>query len=486
MINILQSDLEAARPIPPFAVLFLTHFWNEFSDRQIARLMQVSGHADVFVVVDESRGPVLVRHPPTHVLFITTPSLAEDGFLLEPRDQARWLHTDYNLYHFIERYPQYDYVFLVEHDCVVTANLDVIVGAMKLMDAEFVGLPMSGAVEHWYWTETAIQYYDHAVISGRLMGITAYSRSLAERLSSERRSSRLRERFETFRTTVGSQIKWLNNECFIGCELTRLGILELSLSDFGDTSRYDWFPPTMERDLTRMSEPAFIHPCLDDKTVAASFVKRGWRPAGNTNRGVEPWPHLQSLTDQSLVDLFARHFIAIDDRAGLNDLYAFCLSHSRNEVLLEIDVGLGRPATQSSVGQWSIHSNPSHEASRAVDGSIVSHAVHTDFEESAWWCLDLQRQYPISEIRIVLVMDPGEKPVEIAIVNSSDLMDWSELPNKQACLKFASGLAIATYLLSPPITTRFLRVTRCTPGHLRLNAVKVLFAGSVARDDIVI
>ena len=36
---------------------------------------------------------------------------------------------------------------------------------------------------------------------------------------------------------------------FVPTEVARAGMKWLSLADFGDVSRCDWFPPTMEEDL---------------------------------------------------------------------------------------------------------------------------------------------------------------------------------------------------------------------------------------------
>ena len=45
-------------PTPPYAVLFKTHFWDDFVDSQFRQLQSRAGTDELFVVVDETPGPV--------------------------------------------------------------------------------------------------------------------------------------------------------------------------------------------------------------------------------------------------------------------------------------------------------------------------------------------------------------------------------------------------------------------------------------------
>ena len=47
----------------------------------------------------------------------------------------------------------------------------------------------------------------------------------------------------------------------------------LSLADFGDVSRCDLFPPTMEEDLRTTDSETFVHPVLDRRRyISSSFI----------------------------------------------------------------------------------------------------------------------------------------------------------------------------------------------------------------------
>ena len=49
----------------------------------------------------------------------------------------------------------------------------------------------------------------------------------------------------------------------------------MSLAQFGDVSRYDWFPPTFENDLDMSPNDhlEFIHPVLDQNRYVQSLLK---------------------------------------------------------------------------------------------------------------------------------------------------------------------------------------------------------------------
>jgi FkbM family methyltransferase len=61
-----------------------------------------------------------------------------------------------------------------------------------------------------------------------------------------------------------------------------------------------------------------------------------------------------------------------------------------------VDVALGKPATQSSISEWSLSSD---EAANAVSGRTFSdYAFHTGEEDNPWWSVDLGASFPIETI----------------------------------------------------------------------------------------
>ena len=61
----------------------------------------------------------------------------------------------------------------------------------------------------------------------------------------------------------------------------------LSLADFGDVSRCDLFPPTMEEDLRTTDSETFVHPVLDRRRYISSMLyNRGSLAPGELDRGL--------------------------------------------------------------------------------------------------------------------------------------------------------------------------------------------------------
>ena len=61
----------------------------------------------------------------------------------------------------------------------------------------------------------------------------------------------------------------------------------LSLADFGDVSRCDLFPSTMEEDLGTTDSETFVHPVLDRRRYISSMLyNRGALPPGDLDRAL--------------------------------------------------------------------------------------------------------------------------------------------------------------------------------------------------------
>ena len=77
----MDALLDQSNSGPRVAVIFRTHFWDAFAARQFQRLTQKVGGGDVYVLVDETNGPVegiphdkVVRMTETDVLALGFPT----------------------------------------------------------------------------------------------------------------------------------------------------------------------------------------------------------------------------------------------------------------------------------------------------------------------------------------------------------------------------------------------------------------------------
>jgi hypothetical protein len=80
---------------------------------------------------------------------------------------------------------------------------------------------------------------------------------------------------------------WPSSELFVPSELVRAGMNWVSLAEFGDVARYDWFPPTLEEDLAPSDGDTFLHPVLDRRRYVASILhNRGSLAPGELRRSL--------------------------------------------------------------------------------------------------------------------------------------------------------------------------------------------------------
>jgi hypothetical protein len=65
----------------------------------------------------------------------------------------------------------------------------------------------------------------------------------------------------------------------------------LPLQDFGDVTRYVWFPPKLEEDLPWGSGNAFLHPVLDRRRYICSMLdNRGSLAPGELTHALSRFP----------------------------------------------------------------------------------------------------------------------------------------------------------------------------------------------------
>ena len=77
---------------------------------------------------------------------------------------------------------------------------------------------------------------------------------------------------------------WPIAEAFIASEIFRAGLTFQSLDTFGDTSAFDWYPPTLEDDLPDLAGCAFLHPVLDPARYVAVNLRSNRRCSAISGR----------------------------------------------------------------------------------------------------------------------------------------------------------------------------------------------------------
>lgn len=253
----------------PYAVIFRTHLWDDYVARQYDRLVARTKSGHVFILVDETGGPVkidrenVVRHTQADVLDL---GLAKAG-----RGNLLWFNGDYPLYLFFEKFRNYDYYIMAEYDVVVQVELDDVVAAADREGHDFVGLSKGEPVSEWGFTETCLDAYDIAQVQKRLICIAMFSRRAVQHLFDRRL-----ELSQEFRN--GGLRRWPYCEGYIPTELSVGGFKLAELSEFGSTGAYDWTNVVLEAELGPLEQEAFIHPVMDPNSYVAKMMKETWPP----------------------------------------------------------------------------------------------------------------------------------------------------------------------------------------------------------------
>ncbi len=261
---------------PGTAVVFRTHFWDDFAQRQFDRLLAVAGGTDVFVLVDETSGPVAVPHD--RVVRVTEASLLAMGFAAAGEGNLLWFNGDYPLYAFLQEQPDYGYVLQLEYDVVINQPVADLVGKAARGGIDYVGLTKGEAAQDWFWRESCAGAYRPDELRHQLICLSLFSAAALRHLRARRLShAQARAR--------GTLAGWPFCEGFIPTELALAGFACAELDSFGDTAAYDHWPPYLEADAPSLRSHDFVHPVLDEARYVASLHKYRIGLAGYLNPG---------------------------------------------------------------------------------------------------------------------------------------------------------------------------------------------------------
>jgi hypothetical protein len=247
---------------PRCAVVFKTYAWDGFVERQARRLAEAAGALDFYVSVDETNGSV-GPIPFERVVRFTCNDLAAAGLPMRYAvGGVLWWNPDYAHYQFQTQNPGYDYYLFVEYDCIVQCPVEQFVAQAASQGADFVALPINKSFKKWHWMPYQRNVYPTGEVKLALLNACLFSSS-ALNLLHQRRLAMGSDPFMR---------QWPSSEVFIPTEVVRSGMTWVSLADFGDVSRCDWFPPTMEEDLRKTESHAFLHPVLDRQRYVSSML----------------------------------------------------------------------------------------------------------------------------------------------------------------------------------------------------------------------
>ena len=266
-----DGALPAGRPgrAASFAVVVRTYQWDAFIERQVERYRAVSGGGDLFISMDETRGPVGPSGR-DDVFGTTDRGLLDLGLANRyGRGSLIWWNNDYPQYAFRRAHPGYDFYVFVEYDSLVRQPIAALVDQVAARGLDMVAEPVRGPLPRWFWWPHTRLVYDAPDIRATLTCISILSGRALDFLF-ERRLAAGRD---------PAVRHWPLSEGFVATELARAGFSVAPLSEFGEVDAYDWFPPVLEESLDRLGDRAFVHPVLDPPRYVKSVLKHAphWR-----------------------------------------------------------------------------------------------------------------------------------------------------------------------------------------------------------------
>jgi hypothetical protein len=257
-------DQPASRAAP-HAVLFKTHFWDDFVARRFEALKLKCPGSDLWIYVDETSCPV--GDIPHDKVFRTRDSdMYALGLPRQPGFNINWYNVDYPLLAFHEAHAGYAFYTMVEFDAAVLRDLDNLAAEALNRGIDLVAFPSGQPVEKWSWTRTLEAIWPLDQIRSHLLCVAGLSERAVAHLMMTRREHAARD-------ARGELQYWPFSEGFVPTAVHVAGFKLESLTSFGATDYYDWWPPYHESELPEVPEPAFVHPVLSGPRYVTSLLR---------------------------------------------------------------------------------------------------------------------------------------------------------------------------------------------------------------------
>ena len=251
---------------PRYALIFRTHFWDGFTQRQFDRVRIRARSADAYVLVDETRGKI-ANIGADRVMGITDDEILAAGFVAASEGSVQWYSGDVPLYMFYAQHPDYDYYVQMEYDVNIHIDLDALIERLHADQVDVLSLTNRENIENWYWRSTCLAEYRAEDVRHHIICFSAFSNKGLVTLYEKRLE-------QADRYKSGKLKQWPYCEGYVPSEALRQGLNVAELSQYGDVEAYDWWPPFVESDLKNLQSNAFVHPVLDSERYVASLFKR--------------------------------------------------------------------------------------------------------------------------------------------------------------------------------------------------------------------
>lgn len=256
---------------PTFAVVVRTHFWDAFIERQVKRLAPHIGGGKLFVLADVTRGDLDVTSDlEIEVVKVTDGDLLALGYPQPSSGSLQWISGDAPLYLLRDKHPMFDYYVQLEYDVNIDFDLSDLVRRVSAEHVDFVALTKGDEhgekLEQWPWLDSMLDFYQPNTIGHQLICLAVFSNAAITAFA----ASRARQ---AAALANNPKVRWPMCEGFLTSEARSLGLTTRELSDYVDTSRYDWYPPYTEAEGKKPGHNAVMHPVLDRSRYTSAYFK---------------------------------------------------------------------------------------------------------------------------------------------------------------------------------------------------------------------
>ena len=250
-------------------ILFRTHIWDDFIQRQFLRLPKNTSY-DIAILANNTDGlcPPVEDFP--FVIF-TLDDLLKMGLEAGPEKNIVWWNADYPLYYYASLFPDYDYYILCEYDVVINCDFEQLILSLHSGEKDIVAITSRSPLEECVYIRSAEGVYLYENIKKTYFPFAIFSKKSVAFLYNKRLSLTKKYREKKIQN-------WPHCELFVGTEAAASNLQVAQLTEYGKADFFSHYPPVLEECLPYLMDQAYIHPVLDSKRFLLSTIHYEGRP----------------------------------------------------------------------------------------------------------------------------------------------------------------------------------------------------------------
>ncbi|MCQ8279079.1 discoidin domain-containing protein [Acetobacteraceae bacterium KSS8] len=444
-----------------YVAAFRAYEWNDCIAMLAARFFAATPGARHVVLMNEERGPIDVG---AHEKVAHGSDFSDIGLPDVPAGRSLWFNGDYAYGHLRRVLPGYEHYVIAESDVAVNLSLAPMMEKVVSAKIDLVVHELRPCLPSWPWFDAA-SAQPNPVCAGLFIFVAsgrALDALLTERL---RLAAQLR---------ADPSAPWPIVESFVATTVWNAGMRIGEIGEFADTDHLKVGPALSVNDPAAHRPGSLVHPVLSGPML----LRRLLSPLGPAEYRRPGAPHHDSLRFEPFSTLAAVFWDAFEmrgDHRGLAELREEMLQRGL-PVPQPLDLAWCKPATVSSICQWSATQDPEEEATRA-NGRVFHDicAFHTGEEADAWWRVDLLERQEVQVVEIVNRADFGERFQRFVIETALSGDDWTVVSEKDDDRPVSGDAAFPwRVVLGEPVACRFVRIRRLgPPGFLHLRRVRI-------------